>query len=221
MSLVSVAVLVLASTAQAVPIFGVTATSSVADLPGFSALSDTVDFTNLSGSMLSDITTNGFGWFASGPVQLPVINTYSLNGNFLLSQLGFWNAATPDPTPLGNNAFGFRDVLIETSTDNLSYVPVVGGTITAGVHTFAIANDTSGNSAEILGFNPVVASFVRFSVLTDYNGAGFPGYQAVIFDGLAISSSVPELEARGAIMPFCFLASLCLVGVTKRTARVA
>lgn len=224
-AVITVVLFLSTSLAQAAPIVGVTGTSNTGDFSGFSTLQETLDFSNISGSQLTDVTTNGFGWFsdgsAPGPTGYPVINTYSLNALYQIGALGFWNAATPtNPMgPLGNNAFGFQDVIIESSVDGTNFSPLVGAAFTlAGLHTFSIAPDTSGNSAEILNFNPVSATFVRFTVLTDYNNAGFPGYQALVFDGLFLAN-VPELSPNGAGLAFAVLGLLSLAATRGKRLR--
>lgn len=207
--------LTLTAACYAAPIMGITVTASVPDAAGFDPISKTVDYSNLSGNTFSDVTTNGFGWFSDGTSPLPFTITYNLNGLFDIGSLALWNAATPtNPDgPQGNNAFGFLNVLIESSTDGTNYAALSGATLTAGVHAFAQVADASGNKAEIVGFNTVTAAFVRFTVNSSQNGSvNFAGYQAVGFDGLA--SATPELNANF-LLPFCSLACLCLAGRRK------
>lgn len=201
---------------QAAPIVGVTGTSNTGDFDtasGFSTLNETLDFTNISGNDLTDITTNGFGWFSDGSAGYPVINTYDLGGVYSLARFGFWNASAPDSTPLA--AFGLQDVVIEWSLDNVTYNPLTGaGFSLIGLYTFAQSSDGQGQPAEIVNFGAVTAQYFRFTVLTDYNGQGFPSYQALVFDSL--DPSAPELNPAAATLPFAFMATLLLAGATRR-----
>ena len=212
-----IAALSLTAACYAAPIMGITVTSTAPDFADADPIAKTVDYSNLSGSTFADVTTNGFGWFSDGNVvTLPFTITYNLNGLFDIGQLALWNAATPtNPEgPQENNEYGFLDVLIETSANGLAYTAVSGATLTAGVHSFAQADDASGNKAEIVNFNPVTAAFVRFTVISAQNGSpNYAGYQAVGFDGIA--SATPELNGS-ASLPFCAVACMCLMTLGRR-----
>lgn len=196
------------------PVTGVTATTSLGDYnPGtFNTIQQTVDGTTLSAFSLTGVTIGQPGWFANNSGPVGVID-YNLNGSFILNQLGFWNAEG------FNLGFGVIDALLETSSDGLIYTPLTGAGFTGGVYTFAPGLNGTGNLPEIVSFNPVTASYVRFNLLTNYNGSTFPGYQAVVFDGVAAAASVPEIDAGSASIPVVLvLISLFAVSDRRRLA---
>jgi hypothetical protein len=199
--------------AQAAPITGVTATSSAPTFPLYDPLPKTLDNTNLSGNTLSDVTTNALGWFSDN--ALPIL-TYNLNGSYTMSRFGFWNASSSNPpnTTTGVNQFGFQDVLIETSLDGVLYTALTGSSFaTPGEYTFLMASESSGNPAEIVNFNPVTASFVRFTVNSTFNSSDYANYIAIMFDA---DSVAPELNANAANLPLTVLACLWLISASRR-----
>ena len=196
---------------HAAPILTVTATANAPEFPGFDTIGKTADLSNLTGNTFADVTDNpSFGYIADGSAPIPVFD-FDLGGSFLLSRLGLWNIVGEN----GNNVFGLQDVSITSSTDGLVYNPLTGAAFLAGVHTFALAPDTFGNGPEIVNFDPVVASFVRFTVISNYNGDNLAGLNTVMFDGL-LAPAAPELNPSAANLPLCFMSLLVLAGVSRR-----
>lgn len=180
--------------ASAAPILGVTASSPNGNSGGVPA--NVVNGSGLIGGLLptsqhSQSGTNN-AWLSAANAANSQLD-FDLGGLYSLSGMAFWNA---------NGAFvgrGIQTLQVLASTDGLSYSVIAGSP-----GSFAQV-PTAPSSAEIFSWTPVLARFVRFDVITTYNGNGSL-VNEVLFDGTEI---VPELNGSTALMPL----SMILLGL--------
>jgi F5/8 type C domain len=182
-----------ASTAQAVIIGGVTATT---DMTPFDASYGVID-NIVNGSGLSSLSLTAThinariptdtGWASTFGTSTGDF-TFKLNGLYNLAGFSVWNWNN-------NNEWGVKGVNILTSTNGTNFTAVAGAPT-----QFAQGAAGVAEAPERFSFAPVNASYVRFSVLSN-QGAGI-GLAEVQFDSAA--AAVPE--------PFTVLGTLTAIG---------
>lgn len=100
---------------------------------------------------------------------------FDLGGSFLVDGLAFWNQNGPGP-----GMTGIQEVIVSSSDDGVTYTPIPGSP-----GTFAqVVGPTS--PVENFSFTAVIASFIRFDVISNY---GDPG-NLVAFAEVAFSGTV-------------------------------
>ncbi len=181
-----------ASPVSAINITGVTASTTLGSRVGTN-IQNTVNGVGLPGNIpsltgLHDAATVSNAWAGATFTTTGNI-TFNLGGSYNLSGFSFWNYNDV-------NSIGIRDVSILTSTDGLAYTSLAGAPT-----QFAIGANSAPENPEIFTFSPATASFVRFTVTSNY-GAIFTGFSEVQFDGTA-----------AAAVPFDFEPSLGVVGL--------
>lgn len=192
MKFLSVSVLsaCLSATAFAVPITGVIATSpNPFNLPP----GQVADGSGLSlGQVPQSIhaiptATNAWATYAVTPVL-----DFALPGTFQLAGMAVWNYNF-------TAAFGVRDVLVSSSTDGITYIPIPGAPV-----LFAQGPQQAPVASQQFSWTPVTASFVRFNILTNY-GDSITSMSEVLFDAADAASGVPELSGQASGVPVVFL----------------
>lgn len=186
--------------ASAAPILGVTASSPNPSAGGVPA--NVVNGTGLSGGILPTSQHSQSGtntaWLSGSSAASSQLD-FDLGDLYLLAGMAFWNA---------NGAFasrGINGVQVLSSLDGVAYTAIAGGPT-----SFAQV-PTAPSSAQIFNWTPVLARFVRFDVVTTYDGNGSL-VNEVLFDGTQV---VPELDGSTALMPF----TLICLGLLSRQRR--
>ena len=180
------------SPVSAINITGVTATTNMGSGSGTN-IQNTVNGAGLPGNTPSLTGLHAAGtasnlWVSPEGTTTGNID-FNLNGSYNLSGFSFWNF----------NAFknaGIKDVSILTSTDGLAYTSLAGAPT-----QFAIGVNAAPENPEIFTFSATTASFVRFTVTSNY-GTPDTGFSEVQFD-----------SATAAAVPFDFEPSLGVVGL--------
>lgn len=187
--------------ASAAPILGVTASTPNSTAAGDPA--NVVNGTGLIGGIqpTSQHTQSGTNtaWLSGASAAASQLD-FDLGDSYMLGGMAFWNA---------NGAFaarGINGVQVLSSLDGVTYNAI------AGSPTSFAQVPTAPSSAEIFSWTPVLARFVRFDVLTTYNGNGAL-VNEVLFDGTQV---VPELDGSTALMP---LSLLCLALLSRQRRR--
>lgn len=187
--------------ANAVPILGVTATSATPTT--FGTTSNIVDGTGLTGGQLASslhaqsIPANAWQSFvAPSTVEL----TFDLHGLYDVVGMAVWNASG-----VVNRVQGIRSLTVSSSTDGVTFVPVVGAPTLLAQGAVAGSSAASG----IHSWAPVSATHLRFSVGSNFGSVGVGGiiFNEVLFDGLA---AAPEMDPRQGLLPL-FTAILLLM----------
>ncbi|MFT4848075.1 MAG: hypothetical protein ACI83B_000600 [Sediminicola sp.] len=99
---------------------------------------------------------------------------FDLGGLFLVDGLAFWNTNAPGP-----GGTGIQDVVVSSSEDGVTYTPIAGS---PAVFTQVMTQTTP---AEMFMFTEVTASYIRFDVLSNYDGSNLVGFAEVAFSGVA------------------------------------
>ena len=172
----------LAPTAQAALISGVTASATMGALIG-TRLSNT-----LSGAGLPSNTPalsgnhaavgGGNAWLSTLGLRTGTI-TFNLGASYNLSGFSFWNFNS------ANHNLGIRGVTVQSSTDGVSFSTVLGAPT-----EFARGIDGS-MPPEVFSFSPVTTSYVRFVVASNWGNTNYTGFSEVQFDAAA-PAAVPE-----------------------------
>jgi hypothetical protein len=191
--------------ASAAPILGVTASSPNGNAGGVPA--NVVNGTGLTGGILPTSQHSQSGtntaWLSSANAANSQLD-FDLGDLYSLSGMAFWNA---------NGSFagrGIQTLQILSSLDGLTY------SLISGSPTILAQVPTAPSSAETFSWTPVAARFVRFDVVTTYNGNGAL-VNEVLFDGDKI---VPELDGSTALIPFTTMC-LALLSLKRRKLGVA
>ncbi len=131
-------------------------------------------------------------WLSSLGVKTGNI-TFNLGGSYNLSGFSFWNFSSNPP-------IGIRDVSILTSTDGTNYTSLAGAPT-----QFAVGVSATSVAPQTFTFSPTTASFVRFTVGSNWGftgGGGLTGFGEVQFG-----------ETAATPVPFDFDPSLGVVGL--------
>lgn len=167
----------LAPNAQAALISGVTASTNMAT--GNGSLANTVDGAGLPGNVpslngLHALASSSNAWLSSNPFG---DITFNLNGTYNLAGFSFWNLNR-------NVTSGIKNVTVQTSTDGVNFATVAGAPT-----QFAIGVSNALQLPEIFSFSPVEASFVRFTVASNWGRAG-TGFSEVQFESTPEPTSI-------------------------------
>ena len=176
---------ILAPTAQAALISGVTASTDMG-----AALTTSLVYTlngaglpggipSLSGDHV--IADTDYSWLGSVGILTGQI-TFDLNGSYSLGGFSFWNLNGP----MGSSLSGIRMVTVQSSTDGSSFYDILGAPT-----EFARGVD-GPQPPEVFSFpTPVTASHVRFVVGSNWGAEYVTGFSEVQFDA-ASPAAVPE-----------------------------
>jgi hypothetical protein len=176
------------SSAQAALITGVTAST---DMGEFFPISQIVDYSGLSTPVSLTSThaqgANSNDW-ASNNIETGNV-TFNLGGTYNLAGFSVWNFN-------GIDQVGVKDVIIKSSLDGSKYT-----TIADAPTQFKIGAYAAPESPELVSFTPVLASYVRFAIGSNYGYPGYTGLSEVQFDGEKVTTqAVPEpLTIAGSI----------------------
>jgi hypothetical protein len=171
--------LVPTSNAHAALITGVTASSNMGAFSSGVDIQNTVNGAGLPGNTPNLIGNHAVG--TSDDVWVSQILTttgtidFNLNGSYNLAGLSFWNFNT-------FTSYGIKDVLIQVSTDGFNFATVSGAPT-----QFAIADGFVPTAPQQVAFAPVLANYVRFSVLSNYGNEFGTGFAEVQFDGTPVT----------------------------------
>ena len=185
----------LSGSAFAVPILGVTASTTNIPASG-SAVSHVVDGSGLSApndpsaTHAFDSSDNSFGTLDDPNT---VNYTFNLNGLYNLAGMAVWNRNV-------SNTSGIQGVTVTTSTDGVLFTAFTGSPTQFAQKT------VFPSSSQQFAWTPVLASYVRFQATSNY-GSSFTGLSEVLFDGTAVVVGAPELGRTGSMAP---LLSVCL-----------
>jgi hypothetical protein len=170
--------LALATPAPAGYITGVTASTNMGTAGG--DIAHIVDGSGLSSLSLTatHATATALNSWDSAVGTLTGQVTFDLPGTFTLVGMSVWNFNA-------NNIFGVQGVSVSTSTDGVTFTPLLGGPT-----TFAQGAIAAPEPPQQFTFGPVVADFVRFDITSNYGGAA-TGLSEVGFDGTLVTTAVP------------------------------
>ncbi|MFT4662569.1 MAG: hypothetical protein ACI9O4_002177 [Chitinophagales bacterium] len=121
---------------------------------------------------------------------------FDLGGSYLVDGIAFWNQNFFGPV-LGEN--GIQDVIISSSNDGVTYTPIAGAP-----NVFAQAL-CAPCAQETISFPEVMASFIRFDVLSNYGEPTYVAFSEVAFSGAEVPvenvinpvSATSTLDAAG------------------------
>ena len=180
-----------ASKASADRIAPVAATTNMG--AGFgTSLVNTIDGVGLSAPTLTSphaATTPGNSWVSSAGVRAGQV-TFDLDGRFSLNGFSFWNQNGGGPGASGTTGIQAVDVLF--STDGINFFPLPGAP-----STFAQV-PTLTSAPEMFSFPTVVATHVRFQIISNYGDPGQTGFAEVAFDG--VSQAVRKTAVYDAVL---------------------
>lgn len=194
-------------TTSAAPILGVTASSATPTT--FGATSNLVDGTGLIGGQLASslhaqsVPANAWQSFvAPSTVEL----TFDLHGLYDVFGMAVWNASG-----VVNRVQGIRSLTVSSSTDGVSFVPIVGAPALLAQGAVAGSSAASG----LHSWAPVSATHLRFSVGSNFGSVGADGiiFNEVLFDGL---STAPEVDPGQSWLPLAALVGLLMVVGDRR-----
>ena len=97
---------------------------------------------------------------------------FDLGGSYLVDGLAFWNTNAPGP-----GGTGIQDVIVSSSVDGVTFTPIAGS---PAVFTQVMTPTTP---AEMFTFTEVTASYIRFDVLSNFDGSNLVGFAEVAFSG--------------------------------------
>jgi hypothetical protein len=171
-----VILLMLAGTANAALITGVTATTDMGS--GFDTnIANTVNGAGLSSL---DLTATHAGsspsnsWVSSQVTTGSII--FDFGQSFLVDSFSFWNQNGEGPGSLGSTGINSLNILY--SADGISFASLFGN-----LSTFALVPDNLNLSPEIFSFSAVDARYFRFDVLSNYGDTGQTGFAEIAFNG--------------------------------------
>lgn len=173
-------VLLSAEAVHAAYITGVTASTDMGS--GFgTSLTNTVNGVGLSSLSLTathaaTIPTNSW---VSAPGILTGNVTFNLNGLYDLTGFSFWNQNGGGPGL--NGSTGIRGVQVLTSLDGIIFTPKGDAP-----SEFAQVPGNVNLPPQVVTFGTVTASFVRFSIASNWGDPFQTGFAEVAFDGTLI-----------------------------------
>lgn len=177
-----VILLMLAGTANATYITGVTATTNMSS--GFGTnIANTVNGAGLSSL---DLTATHAGtipsnsWVSSGTTTGSIF--FDLGLSFSVDSFSFWNQNGGGPGSLGST--GIDSLNIFYSADGATFTSLFGG-----VSTFAQVPGSVSLSPEIFSFSAVDARYIRFDVLSNHGDISQTGFAEIAFNA---TTSVTE-----------------------------
>ena len=165
------------SLAFATRISTVTATTTMGS--GFGTnLANTVNGVGLSAPTLTAThagTAPNNSWVSLAPATTGQV-TFNLGGSFPVDGFSFWNQNGGGPGASGST--GIRNVNVLSSTDGVTFFPILGAPT-----TFAQVPGTTALPPEVFTFPAVTATHIRFNILNNYGdaqtGFGEVGFNAV------------------------------------------
>lgn len=173
--------LMLAGTANAALITGVTATTNMGS--GFGT--DIVNTVNGIGLSSLDLTATHAGtlpnnsWVSSGTTTGSIF--FDFGQSFLVDSFSFWNQNGGGPGASGSTGINSLNILY--SVDGISF-----SSLFAGSSIFSQVTGTNA-SPEIISFSVVNARYFRFDVLSNHGDINQTGFAEIAFND---TTSVPE-----------------------------
>lgn len=176
----------LAPSANAALITGVTATTNMGSSSG-SNIANTVNGQGLPGNTPA-LTGNHAvaipdnAWASASGTLIGNI-TFNLNGSYSLAGFSFWNFNDI-------NTAGIRGVTVQSSTDGVNFSAIAGSPT-----EFAIGQNFAPTPPQVYSFSLVTASFIRFVVGSNWGFATNTAFSEVQFDGTPFTpppAAVPE-----------------------------
>jgi hypothetical protein len=119
---------------------------------------------------------------------------FDLGGSYLVDGIAFWNQNFFGPV-LGEN--GIQDVIISSSNDGVTFTPIAGAP-----NVFAQAL-CAPCAQETISFPEVMASFIRFDVLSNWGEPTYVAFSEVAFSGaeVAIENVINPVSATSTLAP--------------------
>ena len=194
---IAAALLATSCASHASVVTGVTASTNLGTNFG-SNITHITDGTGLSSYSLS--ATHNAGTTGNAWVGRSTVGTidFNLHGSYALTTLAVWNLNANFPS------YGIKALTISSSIDGITYTSLAGAPT-----VFAMGASNTSELAEIFSLGvATTASYVRFSVASNYGGAA-AAMSEVMFDTTPIATTVPEP------------ASLALVGFTLQPHNLA
>jgi hypothetical protein len=139
---------------------GIVATASIPNI-GTGTPQSTVD---RSGLDADDLHSNDSAamWLGNGAAGGPIWIRYDLDRTYKLYEMWVWNANSAFEPSVG---FGFKNVTIEYSTDDVNWTQF------GGVHQFARAPGLSGYAHNTtISFNGIAARYIQINVQSNWGG---------------------------------------------------
>lgn len=166
-----------ATSVSAINITGVTASTNMGTNHPAIDIQNTVNGAGLPSNTpaltgLHDRGDNPNVWFSSNGVTTGNID-FNLGGSYNLSGFSFWNLNA-------HHGAGINGVIISTSTDGSAFTSLAGAPT-----QFSLGQHFSSQNPEIFAFSPTLASYVRFTVTSNYGDNTNTGFSEVQFDGTA------------------------------------
>ena len=186
--MIAAALLAASWASHASVITGVTASTDLGSSFGSSIanIANGVGLTSYSLTATHNAGTNGNAWVGSRTVGTIDFN---LHGSYAITTMAIWNLNAQFPS------YGIKNLTISSSMDGISYTSLAGAPT-----VFAMGANFTSEPAEIFSLGlATTASYVRFSVASNYGGAA-AAMSEVMFATTPLAT-VPEP------------ASLALVGV--------
>jgi len=182
--LLSVALLVPASRANAARIDFVTATTNMGS--GFGTLlANTVNGVGLNALTLTALhgpTIPSNSWVSSSGVLTGQV-TFDLGQEYSVSGFSFWNQNAGGPGAMGSTGIQLVNVLF--STDGLNFLLL-------GPAVFARVTVPGPIGPQMFSFAAITATHLRFGILSNYGDAFQTGFAEVGFDGVPVGPPIPE-----------------------------
>ena len=143
-----------------------------------SSLDNTINGMGLSAVTLtaSHLTSSFFdSWVSADGIPVGQV-TFDFGGPVSLKGFSFWNLNAGSPRPAGST--GIQGVNVLVSIDGVTFSPLPGAP-----STFARVSGFGPVGPEMFSFSPVMATLVRFQILSNYGDASQSGFSEVGFDG--------------------------------------
>ena len=155
---------------------GVTAATTMGS--GFgTSVQNTVNAAGLSAPSLTAThagTSPTNSWVSSGVLAGTV--TFNLRASLVVTGFSFWNQNGGGPDPTGGT--GIRGVTISYSTDGVTFTP-----LPEAPAQFNRVADTANAPPQVVTFPGVLATHIRFQILSNHGDPGQTGFAEVAFNG--------------------------------------
>ena len=134
---------------------------------------------------LHESTTIFNSWVSGNGILVGQV-TFNLGGSFAVKGFSFWNQNGGGPGAGGST--GIQGVNVLFSTDGLTFLPLPGAP-----SAFARVPGAMAVGPQTFSFAPVVATYVRFQILSNYGDALQTGFAEVGFDVVETTAAYDAL----------------------------